>query len=119
MRMGACNRELPDDPVKIDANRRALIARTRLLDPHFEPRSRSVKLVRGGSKTTGAFMIKQRGTIMLALILNAIDRQFLQAALLGISNQGSKAMTEAFTATCLFLSIGVFLAHAFVVCRMR
>jgi hypothetical protein len=64
-------------------------------------------------------MIKQRGAIMLALILNAIYRQFLQAALLGISNQGSKAMTEAFTATCLFLSIGVFLAHAFDVCRMR
>jgi hypothetical protein len=34
--------------------------------------------------------IKQRGVIMLAVILNAIYRQFLQAALPGISSQGAK-----------------------------
>ena len=34
--------------------------------------------------------IKQRGAIMLTLILNAIYRQFLRAALPGICRQGGK-----------------------------
>ena len=35
-------------------------------------------------------LIKQRGAIMLALILNAIYRQYLRAALQGIARQGGK-----------------------------
>jgi len=34
--------------------------------------------------------IRQRGAIMLVLILNAIYRQFLRAALHGISSQGAR-----------------------------
>jgi hypothetical protein len=44
-------------------------------------------------KRTGALIVpgsQQRGTIMLVLILNAIYRQFLRAALPGISRQGGK-----------------------------
>jgi hypothetical protein len=46
-----------------------------------------------GRKRTDALIyrrIKQRGAIMLAAIFNAIYRQFLQAALLGISSQRAK-----------------------------
>ena len=43
-------------------------------------------------KRTGALMhsVKQRVAIMLALIPNAIYRQFLRAALAGIARQGGK-----------------------------
>jgi len=44
-------------------------------------------------KRTGALVgskVKQRDAIMLPLILNAIYRQFLQAALPGISSQGAR-----------------------------
>ena len=34
--------------------------------------------------------IKQRGSIMLAFILNAVYRQFIRAALSGIATQGAK-----------------------------
>jgi hypothetical protein len=35
-------------------------------------------------------LIKQRGSIMLALILNAIYRQFLKSALPGVASQGGR-----------------------------
>ena len=53
--------------------------------------------------------IKQRGSIMLALLLTAIYRRFLNAALSRHGEQGSKVMAEAVTALCVF---SIFLAHA-------
>jgi hypothetical protein len=50
---------------------------------------------------------------MLALILNAICRQFPEAALPGMARLGGKAMTEIVVPLLAFLSISVFLAHAF------
>ncbi|MGH6713667.1 MAG: hypothetical protein ACREEK_32530 [Bradyrhizobium sp.] len=46
---------------------------------------------------------------MLPLILNAIYRQFLQAALPGISSEGAR----------LFFGMSVFLAHTFDEYRTR
>ena len=44
----------------------------------------------GNEAVLSSRMIKQRGAIMLALILNAIYRQYLRAALQGIARQGGK-----------------------------
>ena len=52
---------------------------------------------------------------MLAFILNAVYRQFVRAALQGISSQrpGAKDMTEIITAVGGILSVSMFVAHAY------
>jgi hypothetical protein len=55
---------------------------------------------------------------MLVSVLNLIYREFLKRALPGIST-GRKAMTEVVTAILAFISIGIFLAHAFDAYRLR
>jgi hypothetical protein len=55
----------------------------------MKPFSTAAKSSRNNPDLPSA-LIKQRGSVMLALILNAIYRQFLQAALPGISSQRAK-----------------------------
>ena len=56
---------------------------------------------------------------MLVSVLNLIYREFLKRALPGISTLGRKAMIEVITALLAFISIGIFLAHAFDAYRLR
>jgi hypothetical protein len=55
----------------------------------MKPFSQTAKSSRNNRDLSSA-LIKQRGSIMLALILNAIYRQFLKATLPGFSSQGAK-----------------------------
>ena len=56
---------------------------------------------------------------MLVSVLNLIYREFLKRALSRHGNTGRKAMTEVVTAFLVFVSIGLFLAHAFDAYRLR
>jgi hypothetical protein len=78
----------------------------------MKPFSQSAKSSRN-SRDLPSALFKQRGLIMLALILNAICRQFPEAGLPGMARLGGKAMTEIVVPLLAFLSISVFLAHAF------
>ena len=56
---------------------------------------------------------------MLVSVLNLIYRAFLKRALPRHFNTGRKAMTEVVTALLIFVSVGIFLAHAFDAYRLR
>ena len=56
---------------------------------------------------------------MLVSVLNLIYREFLKRAPSRHFNIGRKAMTEVVTALLAFISIGIFLAHAFDAYRLR
>jgi hypothetical protein len=56
---------------------------------------------------------QQRGSVMFAYILNSIYREVSQELPVGHGKLGGKVMTEVVTAVLVFLSVGVFLAHAF------
>jgi hypothetical protein len=61
------------------------LASVGLMKP-FSPTAKSSR----NSRDLPSDLIKQRGSIMLALILNAIYRQFLKAALPGMARLGAR-----------------------------